>query len=171
MSLPCPHCGSSQSHAERTAGDFKPIVPREIQGNFAEPPPPNNTMNSVSDPSTGTLPTCSTSPLSPTTQLKEFPPSVPSTALIRPTSSSRLEDPLISASPSIAKPARAGADSASKAAKAARETPAIEDRLEKIEASIGDLGKEIKSIIQIQKVIEMILKKMWEKEKDVESRD
>lgn len=40
MKLPCPHCGSDDSFHDRSADDFKPIVPVELQGNFEEPPPP-----------------------------------------------------------------------------------------------------------------------------------
>ena len=40
MNFPCPHCGSDQSMTDRTEEDIKPIVPLELQGEFAEPPPP-----------------------------------------------------------------------------------------------------------------------------------
>ncbi|MHA1444198.1 MAG: hypothetical protein ACTSR4_05550, partial [Candidatus Hodarchaeales archaeon] len=36
----CSHCGSDLSMQDRIEGEIKPIVPVEIQGNFAEPPPP-----------------------------------------------------------------------------------------------------------------------------------
>ena len=40
MKFPCSHCGSDLSMQDRIEGEIKPIVPVEIQGNFAEPPPP-----------------------------------------------------------------------------------------------------------------------------------
>ena len=40
MKFPCSHCGSDLSMQDRVEGEIKPIVPVEIQGNFAEPPPP-----------------------------------------------------------------------------------------------------------------------------------
>ena len=40
MKLPCEHCGGDLSMQDRVEGEIKPIVPVEIQGNFAEPPPP-----------------------------------------------------------------------------------------------------------------------------------
>jgi hypothetical protein len=40
MKLPCSHCGGDLSMQDRVQGEIKPIVPVEIQGNFAEPPPP-----------------------------------------------------------------------------------------------------------------------------------
>ena len=40
MKLPCSHCGGDLSIQDRMEGEIKPIVPVEIQGNFAEPPPP-----------------------------------------------------------------------------------------------------------------------------------
>lgn len=40
MKFPCSHCGSDLSIQDRIEGEIKPIVPVEIQGNFAEPPPP-----------------------------------------------------------------------------------------------------------------------------------
>jgi hypothetical protein len=40
MKFPCSHCGSDLSMQDRVEGEIKPIVPLEIQGNFAEPPPP-----------------------------------------------------------------------------------------------------------------------------------
>jgi hypothetical protein len=41
MKFPCSHCGSDLSMQDRVEGEIKPIVPVEIQGNFAEPPPPD----------------------------------------------------------------------------------------------------------------------------------
>ncbi len=40
MKFPCSHCGSDLSMQDRVEGEIKPIVPVELQGNFAEPPPP-----------------------------------------------------------------------------------------------------------------------------------
>jgi len=40
MKFPCSHCGSDLSMQDRVEGEIKPIVPVEIQGDFAEPPPP-----------------------------------------------------------------------------------------------------------------------------------
>ena len=40
MKFPCSHCGSDLSIQDRIEGEIKPIVPVEIQGDFAEPPPP-----------------------------------------------------------------------------------------------------------------------------------
>ena len=40
MQFPCSHCGSDLSMQDRVEGEIKPIVPVELQGNFAEPPPP-----------------------------------------------------------------------------------------------------------------------------------
>ncbi|UCG00706.1 MAG: hypothetical protein JSW11_13935 [Candidatus Heimdallarchaeota archaeon] len=48
MKFPCPHCGSDESFHDRSADDFKPIVPIELQGNFEEPPPPATTPSSSS---------------------------------------------------------------------------------------------------------------------------
>jgi len=45
MKLPCSHCGSEKSFADRKIDDFKPIVPIELQGDFEEPP------EFISDPS------------------------------------------------------------------------------------------------------------------------
>ncbi|MHA1991905.1 MAG: hypothetical protein ACW981_15700 [Candidatus Hodarchaeales archaeon] len=38
--MPCSHCGSEKSFMHRSSKDFKPIVPKEIQNEFKEPPPP-----------------------------------------------------------------------------------------------------------------------------------
>lgn len=40
MNFPCPHCGSDESFYDRSAEEFKPIIPTELQGDFTEPPPP-----------------------------------------------------------------------------------------------------------------------------------
>ena len=40
MKFPCSHCGSDLSIQDLVEGEIKPIVPVEIQGDFAEPPPP-----------------------------------------------------------------------------------------------------------------------------------
>ncbi|MFX0117105.1 MAG: hypothetical protein ACFFB3_21335 [Candidatus Hodarchaeota archaeon] len=153
MSFPCPHCGKSESFADRTAKDFKPIVPTEIQGRFDEPPPPIPTSKSASNSVMRKQPkSVAFSPYS-TTPLKNSPPST-----------SFPEDPPVSFSPFPTEPAHLEVDFASPAAKATRKAPPIEDRLEKIEISINNLGNEIKSISQAQKTIEMLLKKMWKKE-------
>lgn len=43
MKFPCPHCGSDESYYDRSAEEFKPIIPVELQGDFEEPPPPVST--------------------------------------------------------------------------------------------------------------------------------
>ncbi len=40
MKFPCPHCGSDLTMSDRTEGEIQPIVPKELQGDFEEPPPP-----------------------------------------------------------------------------------------------------------------------------------
>lgn len=63
MKFPCSHCGSDLSMQDRIEGEIKPIVPVEIQGNFAEPPPPEYVDSlPVSTPSPS-MPKKSTGPL------------------------------------------------------------------------------------------------------------
>ncbi|MHA1994616.1 MAG: hypothetical protein ACW97Z_08760 [Candidatus Hodarchaeales archaeon] len=41
MGFPCPHCGSDLSLTDRTNTDIQPIIPKELQGDFEEPPAPS----------------------------------------------------------------------------------------------------------------------------------
>jgi len=41
MGFPCPHCGSDLSLTDRTNSDIQPIIPKELQGDFEEPPAPS----------------------------------------------------------------------------------------------------------------------------------
>ncbi|MFX1284589.1 MAG: hypothetical protein ACFFB5_13090 [Promethearchaeota archaeon] len=57
MKFPCPHCGSDESFYDRSAEEFKPIIPTELQGDFDEPPPPTNGFGFSSPPVTKTAET------------------------------------------------------------------------------------------------------------------
>lgn len=164
MRLPCPHCGGSKSHAERSPTDFKPIVPLEIQGTFIEPPPPINSSNLGSDPGTGQLSKSSGFTLSSTLPMKESSPSAPQAAFYPPGASMQTMELPVSPSPSVPKQPQSRLGFASPAARGANVTPAIEVRLEKIENSINSLENDVKSILQAQNTTEMILKRMWNKQ-------
>ena len=48
MSLPCPHCGSNVSLADRDPGEIKPVVPLDRQDKYERFPIPESTLSSIS---------------------------------------------------------------------------------------------------------------------------
>ncbi|MHA2271133.1 MAG: hypothetical protein ACXACI_04665 [Candidatus Hodarchaeales archaeon] len=144
MSFPCPHCGSESSYEDRTVKDFKPIIPKELQEDFSEPPLPIASPNSVATPISESPPT--------SREAESLPRKQPESAVTThlPSISTSPEESMKSKSPAttpIEKPLTS------------------DERLDRIETTLKSLEKDVRTILRVQKVIEIFLKNFGENEK------
>ncbi|MFX0115172.1 MAG: hypothetical protein ACFFB3_11545 [Candidatus Hodarchaeota archaeon] len=144
MSFPCPHCGSETSYEDRTAKDFKPIIPKELQENFSEPPPPITSPNSNAKPT-----------------FIPSPPSLGADSHPR----RQLESTLTANIPTISKIPQASMKDKSAAAAHIEKPLTSDERLERIETTLKSLEKDVRTILRVQKVIEIFLKNFGENER------
>ncbi len=134
LSFPCSHCKSTESLDDRSAQDFKPIVPQEVQGKFDEPPPPAS--NSHSKSTFDSVKKTSGEPLKSDTRQSSKPLEVAAAITIEEqpegieTSIERLEDNIPGNEPT-----GVSVDST------------IADRLEKVETSIEQLESDMKAVL------------------------
>lgn len=144
MNFPCPHCGSESSYEDRTAGDFKPIIPKELQEDFSEPLPPITSPNSFATP------------------ISESPPAsrgAESLPRKQPESAETTHLPSISTSPQDSMKGK------SPAVTPIEKPLTSDERLERIETTLKSLEKDVRTILRVQKVIEIFLKNFGENEK------
>ena len=132
MRFPCPHCGSDLSLTDRTERDIQPIIPKELQGSFEEPPAPSYVEGIPDRESMGPVPSTKEK-----TRTASSSPSAPSSV---PTYST----PSSSSSPST------GSVSDSF-------LPNVDNRLSMMEASMKSIQNELTTLLKSQKVIENIL--------------
>ncbi len=132
MGFPCPHCGSDLSLTDRTERDIQPIIPKELQGNFEEPPAPSFVDGIPDRESMG-------------------PP--PSHKEKTPTSSSGYSTPSSAPSPST----QSSSPSLSAGSVSDSLLPNVDNRLSMMEASMKTIQNELTTLLKSQKVIENIL--------------
>ena len=132
MKFPCPHCGSDLSLEDREKGDIQPIVPVELQGDFAEPPPPSY---ADSTPKRTSTPQRSVEPMKKSTS--------PPTSTAR-----RSKATTSSQSTTIDSPA----DGTS-----ALIMSSMEKRFSMIEMSLKSIQKDVTDLTKTQKVMEKVL--------------
>ena len=132
MKFPCPHCGSDLSLDDREKGEIQPIVPVELQGSFAEPPPPSY---ADSDPKRSSTPLKSPKPMG-----KSIDSPISSTRKSKATLRSQSATPASST------------DGTS-----ALMTAALEKRLSMIEMSLKSTQKEVADLTKTHKVMEKVL--------------
>lgn len=135
MSFPCPHCGSDESFYDRSAEEFKPIIPTELQGDFTEPPPPIPSSNS---PSTFQ-------------RVNQVPKSTKSHGQSNQSYSGQVVDYKFESTPSSKEPIR-GTDFITEP-----RLENIEIAIKNIENDVKTLSSDLENIQKSQKVIESIL--------------
>lgn len=91
MKFPCSHCGSDLSMQDRIEGEIKPIVPVELQENFAEPPPPEFVDSLPASTPSPSMPEKSSEPLSTGESKPRSTTSPPSSSSISTQSSSNTD--------------------------------------------------------------------------------
>ncbi len=135
MKFPCPHCGSEESISNRSADDFKMIVPKEFQGDFDEPPPP------VYSPVVSASLTKGSSSITPLAQEQKKESSrlknLPSSGTSRSSAPDTISDALID-----------------------NRLDDVEISLKNIENDMKTLSEDMQTILKSQKVIESILTKI-----------
>ncbi len=134
MRFPCPHCGSDLSLTDRTERDIQPIIPKELQGNFEEPPAPSYVDGIPDRDSMGPPPS------------KKEKKQTESPSYSAPSASSYSGS---SSSPSLS------ADSVSDSF-----VPNMDNRLSMMEATMKSIQNELTTLLKSQKVIENILTRM-----------
>ncbi|MFX0017016.1 MAG: hypothetical protein ACFFB2_18940 [Promethearchaeota archaeon] len=176
MSFPCSHCGGEESLADRKSDDFKPIVPIDLQGDFAQPPEFNPNPSSTSIPLS--------------TELKTKPISEPtskglseafSTSPIVSSSELDVEPSILEGPPHVPTPLKGPpmkeAQNISRVVE--RMVTKTEDtdyrsfvkqRLLEIETAIQSIQTDIQSLIEGQKHIENMLIEKEEQEPEQESQ-
>jgi hypothetical protein len=132
MNFPCPHCGSDLSLTDRTNSDIQPIIPRELQGSFEEPPAPSYVEGIPDRQSMGPVPSIKekSSPVSRSTGDHSSSPRYSSQSSSPSISTDNVSDSFL---------------------------PKMDSRLSLMENTMKSIQDELSILLKSQKVIENIL--------------